>query len=297
MDRGIPTEETLALMRASDPPVHYLVGTPKGRLTKLEKSFLTKPWVTVRDQVTVKLLDQDGELYVLALSAGRPEKERAMRQRRLKRLWKRLHELQRQTLSRDDLLLKLGAAKKGAGRASGLVRIQVPAPDEPVTAATFTFVLNRKKLRQARRREGRYLLRSNQQRPSSTLDLVYLTHRNRTGVQRAQGRPEYSSHLPPTGYADRGAYLCGLPGLLPPGHPEGLSAAPRTGPDPALRLGEIRRHPDGRCPSAHHRRTNPGLEPLHRAGARPQLLLDRLHLQLPAQPPPRITATLEARLL
>ena len=161
MDRGIPTEETLALMRASDPPVHYLVGTPKGRLTKLEKSFLTKPWATVREQVTVKLLDQDGELYVLALSAGRQDKERAMRQRRLKRLWKRLHELQRQTLSRDHLLLKLGAAKKDAGRAYGLVRIQLPAPDEPVSATTFTFALNRKKLRQVRRRKDRYLLHSN----------------------------------------------------------------------------------------------------------------------------------------
>jgi hypothetical protein len=148
-------------MRASDPPVHDLVGTPKGRLTKLEKSFPTKPWAVVRDQVTVKLLDQDGELSVLARSAGRQDKERAMRRRRLKRLCKRLQELQRQTLSRDDLLLKLGAAKKDAGRAYGLMRIRVPAPDESVTAATFTFSLDRKKLRQVRRREGRYLLRSN----------------------------------------------------------------------------------------------------------------------------------------
>ena len=161
MDRGIPTEDTLALMRAADPPVHYLVGTPKGRLTQLEKSFLTQPWTAVRDQVTVKLLKQDGELYVLALSAGRQDKERAMRHRRLKRLCKRLQELQGQTLSRDDLLLKLGAAKKDAGRAYGLLRIQVPAPDEPVTAETFTFTLNRKKLRQVRRREGCYVLRSN----------------------------------------------------------------------------------------------------------------------------------------
>jgi hypothetical protein len=97
MDRGIPTEDTLALMRASDPPVHYLVGTPKGRWTQ--------PWAAVRDQVTVKLRDQDGELYVLARSAGRQDKERAMRRRRLKRLCKRLQELQRQSLSRDELLL------------------------------------------------------------------------------------------------------------------------------------------------------------------------------------------------
>ncbi len=37
MDRGIPTEETLKAMRDSEPPVHYLVGTPKGRLTRLEQ--------------------------------------------------------------------------------------------------------------------------------------------------------------------------------------------------------------------------------------------------------------------
>jgi hypothetical protein len=152
----MPTEEGLALMRASDPPVHDPVGTPKGPLTKLEKSFPTKPRAVVRDQVTVKLPDQGGELSVLARSAGRQDKERAMRQRRPNRLCKRLKELQRQTLSRDDLLLKLGAAKKDAGRAYGLMRIRVPAPDESVTAATFTFSLDRKKLRQVRRREGRY---------------------------------------------------------------------------------------------------------------------------------------------
>ncbi len=161
MDRGIPTEETLALMRDSDPPVHYLVGTPKGRLTKLEKSFLDQPWQVVRERVTVKLLKQDNEAYVLALSAGRRDKEKAMRRRRLKRLCKRLHELQQQAPSRDQLLLKLGAAKKEAGRAYGLVKVQVPEKDQPVTPETFTFRLNRKKLRLTRRREGRYLLRTN----------------------------------------------------------------------------------------------------------------------------------------
>ena len=74
MDRAIPTEATLALMRAADPPVHYLVGTPKGRFSKLETSFLTKPWAAVREEVTVKLLNHDAELYVLALSAGRQDK-------------------------------------------------------------------------------------------------------------------------------------------------------------------------------------------------------------------------------
>jgi hypothetical protein len=66
MDRGIPSEEHLAAMRAADPPVFYLVGTPKGRLTKLEKALVTLPWQAVREGVEVKLLAQEQELYVLA---------------------------------------------------------------------------------------------------------------------------------------------------------------------------------------------------------------------------------------
>ncbi len=94
MDRGIPTEETLAEMRAATPKVNYLVGTPKGRLTRLEKAFLPLPWSSVRESVDVKLLPREDELYVLARSAGRMQKERAMRRRRLKKLWKRLQTLQ-----------------------------------------------------------------------------------------------------------------------------------------------------------------------------------------------------------
>ena len=161
MDRGIPTEEVLQEMRDTDPPIHYLVGTPKGRLTQLEKRFLNQPWEQVREGIDVKLLEKDGEIYVLAKSAGRVDKERAMRRRRLKKLWHRLQELQQQTLSRDQLLIKLGAAKKEAGRAYYLVDIQLPEKDQEVSAQTFTFHLKRKKLREVRRREGRYLLRSN----------------------------------------------------------------------------------------------------------------------------------------
>jgi transposase len=148
-------------MRQSESPVHYLVGTPKGRLSKLEKRFLGMNWEQVRDSVDVKLLNEGDELYILARSQGRVQKERAMRRRRLKKLWKRLHELQQQRLTRDQLLLKLGAAKKEAGRAYGLINITLPDKDQPVNAQTFTFILNKKKLRQVRRREGRYLLRSN----------------------------------------------------------------------------------------------------------------------------------------
>jgi hypothetical protein len=77
MDRGIPTEEVLSEMRRSDPLVYYLVGTPKGRLTQLEQQLLSLPWQAVRPGIKVKLLPQEQELYVLAESHDRINKERA----------------------------------------------------------------------------------------------------------------------------------------------------------------------------------------------------------------------------
>ncbi|HYN23998.1 MAG TPA: IS1634 family transposase [Pyrinomonadaceae bacterium] len=161
MDRGVPTEDVLREMRAASTPVSYLVGTPRGRLTRLEKDFLKLSWAKVKDSVEVKLLPQDGEVYILARSHGRMQKERAMRRRRLKRLWKRLHELQLQKLTRDDLLLKLGAAKSEAGNAYRLVDVHVPKARETVSAETFTFSLRKEKFRAVIRNEGHYLLRSN----------------------------------------------------------------------------------------------------------------------------------------
>jgi transposase len=161
MDRGIPTEEVLAEMRASDPPVHYLVGTPKGRLSQYETALLEQPWQAVRDGVQVKLLSQEGELYVLAESKDRVNKERAMRRRQLKGLVKRLKDLAKMELSRDQLLLKLGAAKGQYPAAWRLVAIQTPEEGQEIHPPNFTFQLRKDKLRQTRRREGRYLLRSN----------------------------------------------------------------------------------------------------------------------------------------
>lgn len=161
MDRGIPTEAVLEQMRASDPPVSYLVGTPKGRLSALEKDLLERSWETVRAGVQVKLLPQDGEVYVLAKSNGRVDKERAIRRKKLRRLLARLHELRKQLPERDKLLMALGAAKKEAGRFYALLKITVPAADQAVSAETFFFKFERARLRVVRRREGSYLLRSN----------------------------------------------------------------------------------------------------------------------------------------
>jgi transposase len=156
MDRGIPTEKVLAEMRAADPPISYLVGTPKGRLSKLEKDLVALPWQAVRQGVDVKLLPQEQELYVLARSLPRIHKERAMRRRKLKWLWARLKQISAMKIDRKELLMKLGDARGKARAAWRLVEVKVAAE-----GALFRFALNRDKLRQVRRREGRYLLRTN----------------------------------------------------------------------------------------------------------------------------------------
>jgi transposase len=155
MDRGIPTEEVLAQMRACDPPIQYLVGTPKGRLGKLEAELLALEWREAREGVEVKLLPRTGELYVLARSRDRVAKERSMRRRQLKKLWARLAELKAMAPARDALLLKLGVAKGQSALAWRLVNVQV-AED-----GALTYSLRKDKLREVKRREGRYLLRSN----------------------------------------------------------------------------------------------------------------------------------------
>jgi transposase len=157
MDRGIPTEDSLAKMRAIG--ASYLVGTPKGRLSRLEQALLAQPWARVREGVQVKRLATEEDVYVLAQSDARIDKERGMRRKRLRRYVDRLRSLQGQVLTRDQLLMKLGAARHEAGRAANLVRVTIPKSS--AKTASLEFELDRARLRQVRRREGRYLLRTN----------------------------------------------------------------------------------------------------------------------------------------
>jgi transposase len=161
MDRGIPTEEVLAEMRTSGREMFYLVGTPRGRVAKYEKQWLDLPWRKVRDSVEVKLFSQDGELYVLAKSEGRQAKEIAIRRKKLARLLRKLRAMRRSCPKRDQLLMRVGAAKTEAGRAFGYVKIQLPEARQAVTRQTFTFQLDKVKLREAQLRDGHYLLRTN----------------------------------------------------------------------------------------------------------------------------------------
>src|SRR5438552_437704 len=146
MDRGIRTEAVLAEMRASRREVFYLVGTWRSKIRQYERKWLDLPWQKVREAVEVKLFAEEGELYVLAKSEGRHLKERAMR---------------RSDPRRDQLLLRLGAAKKEAGGAARFVQVQVPPEGQPVTRQSFHFQVDKPKLQKAEALDGHHLLRSN----------------------------------------------------------------------------------------------------------------------------------------
>ena len=171
MDRGIPTEAVLAEMRAADPPVHYLVGTPRARVRQTRSQWEALPWQKIKNTVEVKLFREGEELYVVAKSGGRQAKEIAMRRKKLARLLWTLRGLRRET-SRDRFLQRLGAAKSKAGRAAKLVTLQLPTPAAgaakakrskaiPMVPGSFGFQLDKAALKEAELYDGHYLLRSN----------------------------------------------------------------------------------------------------------------------------------------
>ncbi len=161
MDRGIPTEKLLEEIRAQRPNTFYLVGTPRARVKKYEQQWLGLEWRKVRESVEVKLFSKDEEVYVLAKSEGRRAKETAMRRKRLARLLRKLRAMRRSGPKRDQLLIRLGAAKTEAGRAYGFVKIDLPKDGQEVTRETFRFAVDKAKLEDAELRDGHYLLRTN----------------------------------------------------------------------------------------------------------------------------------------
>jgi transposase len=287
MDRGVPTEEVLAEMRRSDPPVQYLVGTPKGRLNRLEQSLTTKPWHSARAGVKVKLLPEDGELYVFAESHDRIGKERSMRRRQMKWLWARLAQLQSMELSRDALLMKLGSAQSKVPAAYRLIIVKVAK-----NGASFSYALNRKKLKITRRREGRYLLRTNLTETDPVklwnyylqlgqVEEAFRTLKSDLAIRpifhQDQSRIEahvFVAFLAYCSYVTLGRQLKALaPGLTTRNALEKFAAVQMV---------------DVRIP------TTDGRELLLTRYTQPEqeleLLLERLKLTLPAQPPPKISS-------
>ena len=161
MDRGIPSEALLEEMRVSRKETFYLVGTSRAKVKQYEQKWLDLPWQKVRGSVEVKLFSKDGELYVLAKSEGRQAKEVAIRRKKLARLLYKLRAMRRSCPKRDQLLMRVGAAKADVGRAFAFVKITLPKAGEPVTRETFTFKLDKVKLKEAELRDGHYLLRTN----------------------------------------------------------------------------------------------------------------------------------------
>ena len=287
MDRGIPTEEVLAEMRQSDPPVRYLVGTPKGRLTQLETLLLDQPWQEARKGVQVKLLAQDGEFYVFAESIDRVLKERAMRRRQLKWLWRRLTERAAMKNTREQLLMKLGAARAKAPVGWRLVDVKVDK-----ASAAFSFALNRNKLRTIRRREGRYLLRTNlTESDPATLWQYYIqlvaveeAFKNlkadltiRPVFHQKERRIEAHIFIAFLAYCLYVTLQRRLHALAP-----GLTARSALEKFAAVQMIDV------------HLPTTDGRELVLTRYTQPepelQLLINQLKLQLPPQPPPRITA-------
>ena len=285
MDRGIPTEAVLAEMRGSDPPVQYLVGTPKGRLSRLEKQLLTKPWQKARAGVQVKLLAEDDELYVYAESVDRASKERAMRSRQLKWLWKRLRELAAMEIPREEMLMKLGAARSRAPTAWRLVDIEMDKE-----SSMFVYTLNRQKLRRIRRREGRYLLRTNLTENDPALLWQYYTQlvaveeafKNLKGdlairpvFHQEERRIEAHIFIAFLAYCLQITLQRRLHALAP-----GLTARSALEKFAAVQMIDV------------HLPTTDGRELLLTRYTQPEpelrLLIQQLRLQLPPQPPPRI---------
>jgi hypothetical protein len=286
MDRGVPTEEVLAEMRASDPPVRYLVGTPKGRLIRLEKLLVDKPWRKAREGVEVKLLAQDDELYVFAQSADRVSKERAMRRRQLKWLWARLKTLAEMDVSREERLMKLGAARSRAPSAWRLVKADVDK------TGALAYALDRDKLRKVRRREGRYLLRTNLTGDDpATLWQYYIqlvaveeAFKNLKGdlairpvFHRSEKRIEAHIFIAFLAYCLQITLTRRLHSLAP-----GLTARSALAKFAAMQMIDV------------HLPTTDGREVILTRTTEPEpdlrLLIDRMKLQMPAQPPPKIAA-------
>ena len=280
MDRGIPTEEVLAEMRASDPPVHYLVGTPKGRLSQYEKALLEQPWQAGRDGVQVKLLAQEGELYVLAESRDRVNKERSMRRRQLKGLVQRLKDLAKMELTRDQLLLQLGAAKSQFPAAWRLVVIPTPRRGTGNESAQYHVSVAQGQAAPSAAAGG--TVPASQQpgraRTGETVAVLHSTHASGSRLQRSQRRFEPASHFSFFGAADGGARFCVLSGLLPARQFASLFEAAGSGPDAALAAGKVRGHPNAGCAFSHHRRTGTGLLPLPAAGKGPQNAVGAIRL-------------------
>ena len=189
MDRGVPTEKTLKAMREGG--YKYLVGAPRGHLKVLGDRLAKAEWQNVQDGISVKVarLDSEagtsasgtagensGDTFVLTRSTARSLKETSMRVKKLRGAMKTLFAVDgrigrvrwrkagpvKRELSRDELLKRLAVAEAKAGRAWKMISITLPKEGQKVTPETFHWHLDWDRIDEARANdEGTYLLRTN----------------------------------------------------------------------------------------------------------------------------------------
>jgi len=289
MDRGIPSEELLAQMRSEG--VDYLVGTPRGQLSKLEADLALLPWQKVRDDVEVKLLSKEGEVYVLAKSGARRQKEHAMRRRRLRALWDGLAKLRKRCPPRDDLLKAVTLLTHEAGRAASLVEIHLPPEGQGVTGESFRFALRKEAFRAAWRRDGAYLLRGTlrENDPAvlwqrymllTEIEAAFKCLKSELAIRPVHHQLEHrvEAHIL---VAFLGYCLMTTLKLQLAQHAPGLTPRAALEKLAAIQMVDVwLPTTDGRW-LVMPRHTQPEAEQ--------QIVLDLLGLSLPAQPPPRIT--------
>jgi len=295
MDRGIPTEATLKEMREAG--TQYLVGTPRSTLSKLDQPFADKPWQQIHAAMKVKLAEHEGEFYVLAHSDQRQLKEKAMRRRRFKLYGRGLHALrrrcrtgQRNRISRDTLLGRLAVLKQQAGRMAAAVKIHLPDKGQRPTSQNFHYELKAEAYREALEQDGSYILRSNVTTSDATImwsmymQLVWIESAFKSLKSDLAVRPIWHKVQPRVeahifvafmGYCLVAALRKHLehaaPGLSPRAVLEQLASIQMV--DVCLPTS------DGRW-LVMPRHTEPEAEQL--------MLLEKLGLDLPPQPPPRI---------
>ena len=159
-DRGIVSEDNLQLLRERG--AHYLVGTPKSRLKAYEQKLLDGAWQAISDEVQVQLIPESDEVYVLCRSAGRVQKERAMRRRWLRRLIGDLRGLRRRVqtgqLKQRELIQRvIGRLQERHPQAWRWLKWELK---ETETGLVFDWEWEREKFKKSARTEGAYLLRA-----------------------------------------------------------------------------------------------------------------------------------------
>ena len=136
MDRGMVSDENLKFLRERG--CHYIVGTPKQMLRQFEQQLTEQGWITAQEGVDVKLVTgPDGdETFLLARSADRQEKERAMHAKFTERMEGGLKKMQAASVAgrlTDEAKAgeRLGRLKQMNWRASNAFEVTIKKLDVP----------------------------------------------------------------------------------------------------------------------------------------------------------------------